>query len=80
MEVVPMGSAIKAENNPSDNVMHDELADVFGGIVKAAKTNVGKTPDVNDITLQVLENDLEALAANGCDEVRINELRNTLIR
>ena len=33
----------------------DELADIFGGIAKAADANNGKIPNVNDIARQVLE-------------------------
>lgn len=38
----------------------DELADVFGGIVKAADANNGKLPNVNDIARQVLEDELKS--------------------
>lgn len=58
----------------------DELAGVFGDIVKAAGTNSGKMPDVNDIARQVLEDKLKELEANGGDEARINELRDILKR
>ena len=58
----------------------DELADVFGDIVKSAEVNNGKIPNVNDIAQQVLENELKELVANGGDETRINELRDILRR
>ncbi len=37
----------------------DELADVFGNIVKGAESNGGNMPDVNDIARQVLENEIK---------------------
>ena len=58
----------------------DELADVFGDIVKSAEVNNGKVPNVNDIVRQVLEDELKELVANGGDDTRINELRDILKR
>lgn len=56
----------------------DELADIFGGIVKAADANNGKIPNVNDIARQVLEDELKELEASGDDKARIKELRDVL--
>ena len=56
----------------------DELADVFGNIVKAAEANNGKMPNVNDIARQILEDELKELEVNGGDEARINELQDVL--
>lgn len=56
----------------------DELADIFGGIVKAADANNGKIPNVNDIARQALEDELKELEANGGDKARIKELRDIL--
>jgi hypothetical protein len=58
----------------------DELADIFGGIVKAADANSGQIPDVNDIARQILEDELKELEANGGDKARINELRDIVKR
>ena len=60
-------------------VAADELANVFGGIVKVADANNGKIPNVNDIARQVLEDELKELEANGGDKARINE-RDILMR
>lgn len=38
----------------------DELADVFGDIVKAAEANNGKIPNVNDIARQVLKDEAKS--------------------
>ena len=58
----------------------NKLADVFGDIVKAAEANNGKIPNVNDITRQVLVDELRELEANDGDQARINELRDILRR
>lgn len=58
----------------------DELADVFGNIVKSVEANNGEMPDVNDLVRRGLEDELKELVANGGDEIRINELRNILMR
>lgn len=58
----------------------DELADVFGDIVKAAEANTGKNRDVNDIIRKVLVEELKELEVNDGDEARKNELRDILRR
>jgi len=37
-------------------------------------------PDVNDLARRVLADELKELEANGGDEIRINELRDILMR
>jgi hypothetical protein len=56
----------------------DELADIFGGIVKVEDVNNGKMGNVSDIARQVLEDELKELEVSGGDKARIKELRGIL--
>lgn len=58
----------------------DQLADVFGNVVKVSEANNDKMPNANEIVRQVLADELKKLEANDGDKTRIKELRDILNR